>query len=128
MRKAADPETEIKPWVVEGVPLGIEKQIKSCNVFPPAKEGSNLPAEQRDVESTCDRVETALDNYASMVENEEDSKIEVERVIKKRFAARISKKVVQKRFRKGSASKMALIVKVAITLMTTNCQENTGLK
>lgn len=35
-RKGNDPETEVEEWIREGVPLGINKKIKTAGIFPPA--------------------------------------------------------------------------------------------
>ena len=36
--RAGDPETEIEGWCDDGVGIGINRQIKYCNVFPPIPE------------------------------------------------------------------------------------------
>ncbi|CAJ1451521.1 unnamed protein product, partial [Effrenium voratum] len=41
--KGGDPETEAQVWLEEGAPLGIEKEIKTCRIFPMSDEG---PQEQ----------------------------------------------------------------------------------
>ena len=38
-RRANDTETEVRKWIREGVPLGIELPIRSCGIFPPTLEG-----------------------------------------------------------------------------------------
>ena len=47
-----------------------------------------------------------------MLEIPEDASIEVERVVKKRFATRLKKAMVKKRFPSGHNSKMAIIIKM----------------
>ena len=37
--KGGDPETEAQVWLEEGAPLGIEKEIKTCRIFPLSDEG-----------------------------------------------------------------------------------------
>ena len=105
--RASDPETEIEGWCDDGVGIGINRQIKYCNVFPPVPEEEA----RAEVPDSNELIETSIDNYASMRENAEDAKIEVERVVKKRFASRISKRRVRERFKGGQASKLAIIVK-----------------
>ena len=84
------------------------KEIPVCDVFPRVSEEEA----QEEVQTPLTLIETSLDNYASMRENPEDSSIEVERAVDRRFAARICKRRVRKRFLKGSNSRMALLVKV----------------
>ena len=105
--KAGDPETEMLEWSEVGPGLGINRPIKYCGVFP------RVPEEEAraEIPTVDDLMDTAIDNYASMHENDEDAKIEVERVVKRKFASRISGRAAQRRFKKR-ASKMAIIVKV----------------
>ena len=62
-------------------------------------------------EKAADAVETSLDNYTSFKEHAEDAEIEVERVVKAKFAARQKKRVVRRRFKTGTTSRMAILVK-----------------
>ena len=35
LRKAGEPETSLKEWILEGVPLGVERPIPCHGVYPP---------------------------------------------------------------------------------------------
>jgi hypothetical protein len=108
LRQAGDPETSIGDWVREGVPLGIDREIPCCGVFPLVESEDTSNA----IEDTEQLIDTSLDNYASMKVDEQDAAIEVERVVARKFASRLKKADVKKRFRKGHNSRMAVIVKV----------------
>ena len=46
-RRGNDPEVEVPKWIKFGVPLGINRDIKSCNIFPPALK-QDSPTRQDD--------------------------------------------------------------------------------
>ena len=77
LRQAGDPETSIGDWVKDGVPLGIDREIPCCGVFPlvEPEEASNA------IVDTEQLIDTSLDNYASMKVDEQDAAIEEERVV-----------------------------------------------
>ena len=52
-----------------------------------------------------------LANYSSARENPEDAKIEVDRIRKKGFVVKVSRREVEEHFSQGAISKLALIVK-----------------
>ena len=56
------------------------------------------------IEDTEQLIDASLDNYASMKVDEQDAAIEVERVVARKFASRLKKADVKKRFRKGHNS------------------------
>ena len=108
MRQAGDPEASIGDWVREGAPLGLDREIPCCGVFPPVEteETSNT------IEDTEQFIDTNLDNYVSIKVDEQDAAIEVERVVARKVASRRVKADVKKRFRRGHNSRMAAIVKI----------------
>ena len=105
--KARDPETEMLEWSEAGPGLGINRLIKYCGVFPRAPEEEA----RAEVPTVDDLMDTAIDNYASMHENDEDAKIELELVVQCKVASMISGKQAQRGFKKR-ASKTAIIVKI----------------
>ena len=106
--KAADPDTEVAKWVTEGTPLGINCDIKSKGIFPP----SDRHAEQESmVDAAMQMARGALVNYSSVLENKEDTKVEVERLERLGFLKKIDGRTVREEFSRGTISKLAIIIK-----------------
>ena len=93
------------------MPLGIELPIKSCGIFPPTLKGDELQ-EGGDV-LAAQGLREDIGNYTSVVEQEEDAKVEIERLIHCGHAVKVKKEEAEKKgFRGTTISKLGLIVKV----------------
>ena len=79
---SGDPDTALKDWIEEGVPLGMNKPIPPSNgIFPPAMEESS------EVDQSPELVEQlGLENYSSIKEHEEEARAELARYEGKNFA------------------------------------------
>ena len=64
--KGGDPETEAQVWLEEGAPLGIEKEIKTCRIFPMSDEG---PQEQGLPDAAAQLHRGDMTNYESVENN-----------------------------------------------------------
>ena len=96
----------------------MERTIPTANIFPPGDPAKEDPLANTDPEFDID-----LENYATVRENEEDTTIEIDRVIKRKFVERVDKKTVAKKYTspgrssrsrrrpRGSNSKMSIIIK-----------------
>ena len=110
-RRGNDPETEVHKWIKEGVPLGIELPIKSCGIFPPTLKDEELQ-EGGDIQA-AQGLREDIGNYTSVVEQEEDAQVEINRLIHCGYAIEVKKKDAEKKgFRGTTISKLGLIVKV----------------
>ena len=107
-RKARDPDTPLTRWIADGVPLGINLPIEMTGVFPKAEKDQEAEI-QTDALQQMSRGDIA--NYTSVLENMEDAKIEVDRLVAKKIALRVSKAEVEQHFSQGTISRLALIVK-----------------
>ena len=103
-----DPDTALKEWMLEGVPLGIAKPIPNSNgIFPPAEEveGDHDPGPEL-------VSQLGLENYSSMEEHREEALKELKRYEEKEFARVVSAEELVQRFPShGTISRLALILK-----------------
>ena len=106
--KAADADVEVARWIDEGTPLGINLDIKSRGIFPPSDKESE---QESMVDAAMQMARGSLVNYASVRENVEDTKVEVERLEKLGFLKRLDEKTVMEEFSQGTISRLAIIVK-----------------
>ena len=108
-RRGGDPETEVHRWIKEGVPLGINVPIKTCNIFPPTlKEEIQRPEDWQAAQG----LREDIGNYVSVREQEEDAKIEIDRLMDRGYAVKARKGEVERAGFKGTTiSKLGLIVK-----------------
>ena len=67
----------------------MERTIPTANIFPPGDPAKEDPLANTDPEFDID-----LENYATVREKEEDTTIEIDRVIKRKFVERVDKKTV----------------------------------
>ena len=106
IRATGDPERHVVDWARRGVPLGMERQIETCGIFPETieEEVSDEPA--HDFGNIGDIV-----NYTSFYEFVDASAAEINRLVDKGFAVVKSKDWINERLGKGTISKMALIRK-----------------
>ena len=107
-RKARDPDTPLIRWIADGVPLGINLPLEMTGVFPKAEKDQEAEI-QTDTLQQMSRGDIA--NYSSVLENMEDAKLEVDRLVAKKIALRVSKAEVEQHFSQGTISRLALIVK-----------------
>ncbi|CAE7036982.1 unnamed protein product [Symbiodinium sp. CCMP2592] len=108
--KAGDPEVYVVDWVRNGTPLGIEKPIPVCGVYPA------VPAdEQREADPSADaetsRTTEGMRNYSSVTDNPEEAYIELDRYVKEGFAVKLTMEEAVRRYGIGTVSKLGLILK-----------------
>ena len=107
---SGDPDTALKDWIEEGVPLGMNKAIPGSNgVFPPA-----MGEQEGELDQTPELAEQlGLENYSSVREFETEAREELARYEEKNFARIVDAEELTKRFPdKGTMSKLAIILKV----------------
>ena len=107
---SGDPDTALKDWIEEGVPLGMNKVIPGSNgVFPPA-----MGEEGGEIDQTPELAEQlGLENYSSVREFEMEAREELARYEEKNFAMIVDTEELTRRFPdKGTMSKLALILKI----------------
>ena len=107
IRATGDPEKNVVDWARKGVPLGMDKQIETCGIFPEVIEEETSDEPTHDFGSIGDIV-----NYTSFYELADASAAEIDRLVNKGFAVVKSKDWIFTRFGRGTISKMALIQKV----------------
>ena len=107
LRASGDPEKHVVDWARRGVPLGMDKQIETCGIFPEVvdEETSDEPA--HDFGAIGDIV-----NYTSFYDLVDASASEIDRLVGKGFAVVRPKSWIIERLGKGTISRMALIQKV----------------
>ena len=109
-RRGNDPETEVPKWIKEGVPLGINKKIGTCGIFPPTIK-EDLPSMQGELQAVQGLKED-IANYISVLEQEEDASEEIGRLTKLGYVIKVPKKEIEEAGFKGTTvSKLGLIVK-----------------
>ncbi|CAJ1436241.1 unnamed protein product [Effrenium voratum] len=107
--KGGDPETEAQVWLEEGAPLGIEKEIKTCRIFPMSDEG---PQEQGLPDAAAQLHRGDMTNYESVESNKGEAEIELRRYEEKGYMRRLSRQELLEKFPNGTISRLALILKV----------------
>ena len=110
-RRSGDPETEVGSWLENGAPLGIEQEIKTCNIFPPSEEDatSRLLSE---AESEASLSKHGFRNYLSVEENMDDAKIELGRYEKEGYVTEVPLEMGLEKYKGGTLSKLGLVIKV----------------
>ena len=109
-RRSGDPETEVCGWL-EGGPLGIEKEIKRCNIFPPSEEegpGKWLA----EAEGEAGFAKHGFRNYLSVEENMEDARIELGRYAQEGYVTEVPLEIGLKKYEGGTLSKLGLVIKM----------------
>ena len=106
-RVTRDPEVHVVDWARRGVPLGMNKRIDTCGIFPAARDeymehGDAPPLEL--MENTR--------NYTSFYDLMDAAKEEIGRYVDKGFAIVKDMDWIAGRFSSGTVSRMGLIQKV----------------
>ena len=91
-----------------GSPLGINVPIHCHGVFPAYDKEQE---EEWQADAISQLAAGTLSNYSSVRENQEDARIEVDRIAKKGFVVKVTRREVEEHFSQGTISKLALIVK-----------------
>ena len=105
---ARDPDTSLPNFMRKGAPLGMNVEIPSSNgIFPPAEVKEN------DVIEPMVEFESikGLLNYKSVQEQPVEAKIEIDQNMRRGFVVRLSWKEAEERFKAGTCSRMALLLK-----------------
>ncbi|CAJ1449366.1 unnamed protein product, partial [Effrenium voratum] len=87
--KGGDPETEAQVWLEEGAPLGIEKEIKTCRIFPLSDEGP----QERGLPDASAQL-----HRGDMTNNKEEAEIELCRYEEKGYMKRLSRQELLEKF------------------------------
>ncbi|CAK0898756.1 unnamed protein product [Prorocentrum cordatum] len=106
LRAANDPESQLQEWIEQGAPLGIERPIVPCGVFPPVEPATEF----KHVLSLEEAVASGMGNYASLDDNPEDAKIELDRLKANGFYITVDEATALEWFPDGSVAELALIV------------------
>ncbi|CAK0805575.1 unnamed protein product [Prorocentrum cordatum] len=106
LRAANDPESQLQEWIEQGVPLGTERPIVPCGVFPPVEPATEF----KHLLSLEEAVASGMGNYASLDDNPEDAKIELDRLEANGFYITVDEATALEWFPDGSVAKLALIV------------------
>jgi hypothetical protein len=106
-RATRDPEVHVVDWARRGVPLGMNKRIDTCGIFPAARDeymehGDAPPLEL--MENTR--------NYTSFYDLMDAAKEEIGRYVDKGFAIVRDMDWISDRFSSGTVSRMGLIQKI----------------
>eukprot|EP00435_Cladocopium_sp_Y103_P030830 s1995_g7.t1 len=110
--KANDKETEVPKWIRGGAPLGIEREIKCCGIFPPSTAEDPYAiaeAELMDAQAQLSRGEVL--NYKSVSEDLTNARIELERYKAEGYTVELTKEEVLNTMGHGTISRLGLIVK-----------------
>ena len=107
-RRGNDPEVEVPKWIEFGVSLGINCPIRSCNILPPKQDSFT----RQDDWQAAQILREDMGNYTSVRDQEEDAKVEIDRLIDQGYAIPIEKTEAEEAGFKGiTVSKLGLIVK-----------------
>ena len=110
--KGNDPEKFVADWIREGAPLGIEKKIPTCGIFPTE---SSDDLEHRDgqelLDSEAQLARGDIHNYVSVTADVINAKIELERYMKEGYTNVVSRQEMMSTMKHGTISRLGLIVK-----------------
>ena len=107
-RETRDPDDALPGFIRRGAPLGMELDIPSSNgIFPAVGDTGEETGEP---ETEFEAIKGLL-NYKSVQEQPEEAKLEIDRNIAKGFVVRMAWDEVERRFGKGTCSRMALLLK-----------------
>ena len=107
-RETRDPDDALPGFIRRGAPLGMELDIPSSNgIFPAVDDTGDETGEP---ETEFEAIKGLL-NYKSVQEQPEEAKLEIDRNIAKGFVVRMTWDEVERRFGKGTCSRMALLLK-----------------
>ena len=107
LNASGDPEDQILAWVEEGAPLGVERPILARGIFPKIEVGGRSPG----VGAQLEHVLEGFTNYASVEDNFEAAKQEVQRYLDREFAVSLTQAEALRRYPDGSISKIALLTR-----------------
>ena len=107
IEKAGDPDGVVVDWLRKGAPLEANELIDTCGIFPPKQAEDEASKEEQAVLSIYGENK----NYKSFYESPEDAEIEMQRLLDKGFAKRITAAQAEKFFDKPVISRLGLIVK-----------------
>eukprot|EP00435_Cladocopium_sp_Y103_P052211 s157_g16.t1 len=106
--EASDPDGCLPDFMRRGVPLGMEVGIPPSGVFPVAMENEEI---NTDPASEFEELKL-LRNYQSVREQVKEATIEINRLVEKKFAKRVSWEWIRQTLGEtGTVSKLALILK-----------------
>ena len=108
--RSGDPECEVPDWLEFGCPLGIEREIKTCDIFPPMAEEEVKTGGEADMAAELER--KGFKNYASVEDNKADAEIEIQRYEKEGYVRRIEREKGLKLYPGGTISRLGLVLKM----------------
>ena len=113
INKANDPDVYTPSWIRDGVPLGIEREIPTANIFPTMGDDSHLdhlgPDELEDAAGQL--AKGSIENYVSVKDKPQEALIELERYRSLGYIQDVDEHTVKTAMSKGTISKLGLILK-----------------
>ena len=103
----------MRGWIEDGAPLGIEVPIEVAGIFPLNTEESNLDfAGAHELEDAATQLSRGeMVNYASVQDNVNEAKIEMDRFRQRGFMVDVPKAMVESEMAHGTISRLGLIIK-----------------
>ena len=109
-RKSGDPDIHVANWLQHGAPLGIERDIPTAGIFPPAEEATSGMAGCADADAALEKPDT-LRNYKSVEDDLLEANIELDRYEGMGYLKRIDLKTAEENYKGGTVSRLGLVVK-----------------
>ena len=110
--KGNDPEKHVATWIRQGAPLGIEKEIPVCGIFPSAMtEDLDHKGEAELLDAEAQLARGDIHNYVSVTSDPANAKIELDRYVKEGYTKVVAKDEVMSDMKHGTISRLGLIVK-----------------
>ena len=106
MEAAGDWDAQILDgWIDAGVPMGIDEEIQTAGIFPPADKDKQIGSDEQDQQFSIEFLEE-FENYTSMEEHSEEAAQEFARMMEHKYAIDLPRSFWQQ-LRQGHVHKMA---------------------
>lgn len=110
VNKGNDPEKCVARWVKEGAPLGIERPIPTCGIFPEAHDDDiNHVGEFELLDAEAQLARGDLHNYISVTSDVANAKVELQRYGQEGYLKEVTKDMVKREMGNGTISRLGLI-------------------
>eukprot|EP00435_Cladocopium_sp_Y103_P074084 s120_g46.t1 len=110
--KSGDPDWAVPKWLEEGTPLGIERPIEVCGIFPPSDE----PELEGDVrahvisDAVLERPDS-LKNYKSVEDELDHANVELERYATLKYLKKVTLGEAETKYPNSTVSRLGLVLK-----------------